>query len=141
MLSTAENFKSRAYHLGYMGLLPLVIGTGLAMVDVQTNTAITAIHSYAAVILTFIGAIHWGRAMQVNDMTLLNLSIWPSLIAWFSLLVSPVYGLPLLIACYLTVFAFDYREYAYAELDWFRRLRTQLTFVVCTLLAISWFYA
>jgi hypothetical protein len=136
VLSTPANFETRAHWLGYLGILPLALGTALALTGIQADTAIYATHSYAAIILTFIGAIHWGRALQVNDLTLLNLSIAPSVLAWFSLLIPALYGIPLLIACYLVVLAFDYREYT--DMNWFRRLRTQLTLGVCALLVVSW---
>ena len=52
--------------LGYLGLLPFVLGAALVWIvraDVHAYVAL-ALSTYAALILSFLGAIHWGLAMR-----------------------------------------------------------------------------
>ena len=79
--------------LGWGGVIPF-LGCGLA---VHTNNADLVLYgfvggtSYAAVILTFLGAVHWGLAMSDNRPQ--GWFIWsttPSLLAWASLLIFDV---------------------------------------------------
>ena len=55
-----------ALRLGYAGLLPFVAGAGLVWLvrpEVHPYVAL-ALSGYAAVILSFLGGIHWGLAMR-----------------------------------------------------------------------------
>ena len=137
-MTTADaTFRHRANWLGYAGLAPFLIGTLLLRHETLATTALEALHGYAAVILTFTGAIHWGRAMHRGEAWLLSVSVLPSLLAWSSLLLPPGYAIPLLIAGFFSVYLFDRR--AYEDAPWFRQMRLRLTAVVCAALALGWF--
>ncbi|OQX06794.1 MAG: DUF3429 domain-containing protein [Thiothrix lacustris] len=84
--------------LGYGGLVPffaltvaLLLGFGLPLLDgVRLDWWLAA---YAAIILSFLGAVHWGVALGMQETLearelskLLLFSVVPSVLAWFALL-------------------------------------------------------
>jgi len=139
-MNASSKTQQSAQWLGYLGLIPF-LGAGLLLTNISRELILTGIHSYAAIILTFIGAIHWGRAISTDtgdsQAWLIIISITPSLVAWLSLFLQPLYGLPTLIAAFLLLLAFDYKQYR--DLHWFRRLRVQLTSTVCLILLFCLF--
>jgi len=103
-----------ALWLGYLGLIPFVVLSFCSSFGVEVdwfgvlNTE-QALLSYAAIIITFIGAVHWGIALSssgsLNKSIHYLYSVIPSLLAW-GLLFLPVkvslYGMVLaLIGLYL----------------------------------------
>lgn len=100
----------RARLLGYAGLLPFVLGATLVWVvnEEAHPHALAMLTLYAAVIVSFLGGIHWGLAMQAategGDARLLW-GVVPSLMAWVGALMTPDAGLVVqgaaLIACYV----------------------------------------
>ena len=129
--------RNRASWLGYLGLLPLIIGcVVLSAAPHQSGQITEVMQAYAAIILTFVGAIHWGRALDLKDTWLMTVSVIPSLLAWFSLLLSPQWGLPVLMVAFLSMNIFDLGQYF--GMRWFRRLRSTLTLALCGLLLFSW---
>ena len=98
-----------AARLGYLAAVPFVAGALLAWSgEGETHTlALRALVAYAAVVASFIGAIHWGLGFaQIAPRTSLFLwGVTPSIVAWLSLLAAPAVGLAvdavLLVACYL----------------------------------------
>ena len=134
---TTIDLRRRAEWLGYLGLLPLAAATLLFALGPGSNEPVLlAIQGYGAVILAFVGAIHWGRALDTGDGRLMTLSVVPSLLGWSCLLMPPALGLPLLAAAFALVLLFDRREYR--AVPWFRQLRLRLTFMICGLLLLSW---
>ncbi|MEY2684506.1 MAG: hypothetical protein RJA09_1650 [Pseudomonadota bacterium] len=95
--------------LGAAGLLPFM---GLALLvwlvepDLQAWAAM-AMAAYAALVVSFLGGIHWGAmwAKQQGDTAPVWWGIAPCLLAWPGVLMPPHAGLPwlglLLVACYL----------------------------------------
>jgi len=90
--------------LGLSGLLPFV-GAALAVLlapDHWAGFARTALIAYGAVILSFLGAVHWGLALRAPDAEAwaapwrLVLGVMPSLIAWVAMLLSGTPSLMLL---------------------------------------------
>ncbi|MCW8955579.1 MAG: DUF3429 domain-containing protein [Gammaproteobacteria bacterium] len=139
-MNSESTFQRRAKWLGYLGIIPF-LAVSLLLTDLPEDILIDAIQYYAAIILTFVGAIHWGRGL--NTMTdkastyLLTISVIPSLIAWLSLLVPDFEGLIIVIIAFLILLAFDFKQYA--TQPWFRTLRMQLTLIACTCLAFCLF--
>lgn len=98
-----------ATRLGYIAVLPFVAGAAMAWSgggDAQA-LAMRALAAYAAVVASFIGAIHWGFGFTQTAPPA-GLFVWgvvPGIVAWLSLLVGPAAGLAvvavLLVACYL----------------------------------------
>lgn len=133
--------------LGYLGLLPFIFITLLLWAEPHHQAFWRhALSSYGAVILTFVGALHWSLAMQAN--TLANdvkrgLFIWsviPSLIAWIALLAPQKYGDGLLILFFLVAL---WRDLSLAERlvlpDWYLPLRKTLTAIVVSCLLIAYY--
>ncbi len=127
---------SLIHNLGYAGLIPLV---GLAVLlwlvapDLQPWVAL-ALASYAALITSFLGGIHWGigwsQLARSSDMKVHFLwGVMPSLLAWPGLVMPPYAGLAwlgmVLIACYLV----DRKLYARAGLGAWLKLRFRLSAV------------
>lgn len=127
--------------LGYAGLLPFLAGTGALFSPDPTvsGPALYALTVYAAVILSFMGAVHWGLAManaQAPARAQLGASVLPALLGWGALVALPprealvVFGglfAALLVADWLAVRA------ALAP-RWYLSLRLPLTVVVCACL-------
>lgn len=124
------------HNLGYAGLIPLV---GLALLvwlvepGLQAWVAL-ALASYAALITSFLGGIHWGigwsRLARAPDAPVHFLwGVVPSLLAWPGLLMPPYAGLAwlglVLIVCYLV----DRKLYAQAGLGGWLKLRFRLSAV------------
>ncbi|MEO1596791.1 MAG: DUF3429 domain-containing protein [Pseudomonadota bacterium] len=119
--------------LGYGGLLPffaLALATllGLDVAGIDTRSWLAA---YAATILSFVGAVHWGVALVQSALparrTCLAASVVPALVAWVAL------GLPAPVDLWVFVAAFVgwYAWERVATWDvfprWYRQLRTALT--------------
>ena len=98
-----------ARRLGYGGLLPFVAGALLVwLVRQDVHAFVTfALAAYAAVIVSFLGAIHWGLAMRHSQppTPLLVWGVVPSMVAWLAVLMQPSGGLvilgAMLVACYM----------------------------------------
>jgi len=99
--------------------------------------------AYAAVIVSFLGGIHWGLGMRSNVPSPLPYAwgVAPSLLAWFAMLLPAHAGLVIaglsLIACYLV----DRRTYPGHGLGGWMTLRFRLTAVAslsCFLAAASY---
>ena len=137
-MSNPERFKSQVIWLGYLGLAPLIVGFAFVVAETAKPVALDFVKSYAAIILAFIGAIHWGRAMTSSQTGLMVVSVLPSLYASICLLLPAVIALPLLAIGFLLVLIFDYQQYR--EILWFQRMRIQLTVMVTLLLVFSWIF-
>ena len=135
--------------LGYGGLLPfavlsvaLLLGSSLPWLEnVRLDWWLAA---YAAIILSFLGAVHWGVALGMQDKLdehdlgkLLLFSVVPSVLAWFSLLLPIKWALFLLAGLVVLAYIVD-------SLLLFKRLsadygkmRLQLTVIVVLLLVAA----
>ncbi|ALV08521.1 DUF3429 domain-containing protein [Roseateles depolymerans] len=98
-----------ALRLGYAGLIPFVLGTILTWLvrDEAHVYAVRGLTNYAAVIVSFLGAIHWGLAFR-QSIPSPSPYVWgvvPSLVAWVASMMQPDAGLVvhgvMLIVCYL----------------------------------------
>ena len=122
-----------AWALGIAGLLPFVAsaaGLWLLAPDWASFAAL-ALLTYAAVIVSFLGGIHWGLAMQLSQ-TRPGLLIWgvlPSLLAWAGLLLNSVWGLLLMAASLLLCYIVDCQIYRSLWLGGWIGLRGLLTIV------------
>lgn len=132
--------------LGYAGLLPFLAGTvWLALAPATQHAPIeTLLLAYGAVILSFVGALHWGWALaepaDANADSRFGWSVVPSLLGWFALLPPPGYGLLLLALGFLLARYADHQLYPQQlRLASFLRLRTNLTVVVVVSLLLAAF--
>lgn len=97
--------------LGLAGLLP-VIGCGLAAIssaEPRSGQMLLALIGYGAVVLSFLGGVHWGFALTEDpprsERARLVLGALPALVGWLALLVQLVLpaevGLAVLIAGFI----------------------------------------
>ena len=132
-----------ALRLGVAGLLPFVLGAVWVWTsrDAMQAQALAALAAYGAVIVSFLGGIHWGLAFRqaAPRRALLVWGVVPSLLAWAALALPFAPGLAwlgaALIACYLV----DRRVYADEGLAAWLPLRRRLTVVasVCCFLGAA----
>ena len=133
-----------AYRLGYAGLLPFAAGAvGVWIAPAGWKPVIeAALIGYAAVILAFMGAVHWGLAMAGRPerrSLQLGLSVLPALLGWVALLLPAGLAYPLVMAAFLALLAFDRRAVALGLAPrWYPSLRTPLTAGVLLSLALAY---
>ena len=134
--------------LGYAGLVPFVGGAlGIWVIPLGWRPfVLDALLDFAAVILAFMGAIHWGLAMRAEETDekaklQLGLSVIAPLLGWAAL----AGGLP--IGLSLPIFLFAFIGLYLADMhavrvglapQWYPALRTPLTLVVCLSLLVAW---
>lgn len=124
--------------LGYAGLIPFVaalLGFILGSEPRQDYFARQFI-AYGAVILSFVGAVHWGVALGGGRMPVMrmSISILPALLAWAALLLPTEAAAWLLLAGFVAVRAWEASPPVVDTLPtWYRRMRTHLTVVVLLL--------
>ena len=104
-----------ALRLGWAGLLPLVVGAALVWLvraDVHPYAALL-LSTYAAVIVSFLGGIHWGFAMRQaqSSAALLAWGVVPSLLAWLAVMMPAQSALVVHGASLLVCYAVDRRVY------------------------------
>lgn len=124
--------------LGYGGAFPFLCGAIAASQQV-TVLGLSPAHlllSYGAVILSFLGGLHWGRVItspNINgrtDSTWLIWSVCPSLLGWVTLLLPVKIGAVVLSLCFLATLHIDqklFREQIWPT--WMRPLRLHLSLV------------
>ena len=123
--------------LGYAGLLPFA---GLAALLWVVNADLlpfvaVALTGYTAVIVSFLGGIHWGIGFLRAPAAPRFHFAWgvvPSLLAWLALLMPAYAALPLLGLVLVVCYAVDRKTYPAAGLSRWLPLRLRLT-VVATL--------
>ena len=142
--------------LGLGGLVPFLacgVGSITAGGAVPAERALLALVEYAAIILSFLGAVHWGLALAEPgaaggvggrdraERARLALGVLPALIGWAALLVSvaaaPAIALALLIAGFLATTAVEARAAGDGLLPaGYMQMRWGLTLVVVLVLAL-----
>ena len=142
--------------LGAGGLVPFLacgLGSVTAGGAVPADRALLALVEYAAIILSFLGAVHWGMALagpgatgggswrRGADSLRLALGVLPALIGWAALLVSvaaaPAIALALLIAGFLATTVVEARAAGDGLVPaGYMRMRWGLTLVVVLVLAL-----
>lgn len=128
--------------LGYGGLVPFVALATACVLGVEPRAASQALLAYGAVILSFVGALHWAFAMLWPELPATRrvfMYAWstvPALLAWPALLIEPRTGSVILVAGFALHYLQDRRLAALGTLPaWYLPLRLQLSTVavVCLL--------
>lgn len=122
-----------ALRLGYAGLLPFVTGAVLVwLVSAEAHPYVTlGLSAYAALIVSFLGGIHWGIAFRQAQPapSLFTWGVLPSFPAWVAVMMPPSAGLVIhgvmLLVCYLV----DRRVYPQQGLSHWLTLRFRLSTV------------
>lgn len=134
--SDAASVPSAAAWLGGLGIVPFA-GLSLATpfaTDGLKAQLLFALLAYGAIILSFLGGIHWGLAIGAvlqSDNTLwrrIALSILPSLVAWAALLAPSSIGFLVLAAAFVAMLLVDIRASRVNEVPaWYPKLRWPLS--------------
>lgn len=134
-----------ASRLGYAGLLPFVGGAVLAWLLARPDYldehafVMQGLSAYAATVIAFLGALHWGLVMRQPEPGALRWGVLPALFAWVGLLMPAYAGLVvhglLLIACY----AVDRHQYPRLGVAGWLTLRFRCTVLasLCCFLAAA----
>lgn len=136
--------------LGGLGVVPFVAlsaASQLTSGDLK-RVAIDALMAYGAVILSFLGGIHWGSAMADRepdtdrpiDAGRLCLSVVPSLAGWLALLLKAESGLAVLAFAFAGTLLLDLRSARKGLAPpWYPKLRKPLTMIVVSALLVAQF--
>ena len=129
---------------GWAGVAPFAaLAAAAVFADPEAAAfALEKLVSFAAIILTFMGGVHWGLAMKTESpgWHLYTTGIVPSLFAVTAIAVPTHWALPVLITGFVTLLLYDLRlvRQSYAP-QWYGRLRIQLTLSVVALLTVTVF--
>lgn len=139
-LFPAQRTERMANRLGYFGVLPFAACVLVAMaVDTPPwpTMATDIMIGYGGIILAFLGGIHWGRALLVentNASRTLGWSILPAVLGLVVLTLPAWLALASLIPGYILLYQRDLR--VWEEPGWFTDLRGRMTGLVVVLLAM-----
>ncbi|MCW5622181.1 MAG: DUF3429 domain-containing protein [Burkholderiales bacterium] len=146
MAQSGDPIPRTAFWLGTAGLVPFVVlSSALYALPDYRPMLVFWLTGYAAIILSFVGAVHWGAAMvharmREGDRALfMTWSVVPALAAWVALLLPARTGLLLLAATFAAHYAADHQfAQRFTLPSWYMRLRAGLSAVVilCLLLAV-----
>lgn len=133
-----QGLPPAAAWMGYLGLLPF-FATALG-VWVGPNWIAGWLLAYGAIILSFVGAIHWGLVMGRGEASaaVFQASVLPALVGWAALLVPVIVGLPVVAVAFIAWRVWESRAAVVAMPRWFRRLRTALTLGAVVALLGGW---
>jgi hypothetical protein len=125
--------------LGFAGLLPFIAGALAVAVGLPSwhDAALRALIAYAAVIVSFLGGIHWGTSSGPEGDSARLWGVVPSLLAWPMLLLpAPRWALLGLAASLVVCWLVDRARFPSMGLAPLLPLRTRLTAVavVCCLI-------
>lgn len=129
-----------AWALGLAGLIPFVMLACLQWFSVPgwRMLAGSALLSYGALIVSFLGGIHWGLAMRGRSVAPARL-VWgvlPSLLGWLAVLLDSPWGQAVLAVSLLACLMVDRSVYRTLGLQAWLPLRATLT-VVATLSVVT----
>ncbi|EKF75542.1 hypothetical protein A11A3_01677 [Alcanivorax hongdengensis A-11-3] len=114
----------------------------LAWFDPLRDCALQGLTALAAITLTFVGAVHWGRALagfaDSNQFPTLLFAVMPAVLGWFALILPRELALPMVAAG--LVFAWGTEQMVFIDIlpDWYRHLRHGLTATSVFALLIGW---
>lgn len=133
--------SSLAWALGLAGLLPFLAGAALQWFTPPgwRMLAGSALLTYGAVIVSFLGGIHWGLAMRgaVPQPARLLWGVVPSLLGWLGILLDSPWGHAVLVLSLLTCYGVDRASYRALGLAAWLPLRAALTAVASLSVAIG----
>ncbi|MEM7401969.1 MAG: DUF3429 domain-containing protein [Pseudomonadota bacterium] len=143
-----QNSLLQARQLGYLGLLPFILSSAFIWLPEFQNIAVKSLSVYAAMILTFIGGVHWGIALKSPQLTdskknnsIKNQFIFstiPSLLAWATIVFLQPFALFILAIGFALFWQFEKSLYQQYLPNWYLQLRNRLTLIVCLFILIGW---
>ena len=123
-----------ALWLGYAGLVPFVAVAAMTWLLPPESRlfAATVLSAYAAVIVSFLGGIHWGIGFRDGLPRLFLWGVLPSLAAAAALMLPPRHGLLVHGIMLLVCYAVDRSVYPTLGLQAWLGLRLRLSLVAAT---------
>ena len=144
-----KQIKNIAYFLGYAGALPFLVLSLTVLLANEPFIIIgkSALHLYGAIILSFLGGLHWGRIasqsqISSSDRWVLIYSVFPSLIGWSSYLLNSIWRESVCILITGFILAYWIDRFFVKSGKWSQfmgPLRLNLTIVACISLGLSYF--
>lgn len=132
-----------ALRLGYAGLIPFVLGAALVWLlppySDEHVFALEGMAKYAALIVSFLGGIHWGLGFRatVPSPGPFAWGVVPALLAWIAVLMPAYAGLVVLGALLIVCYVVDRKAYRAHDAEAWLTLRFRLSAVA----ALSCFLA
>ncbi|PNE02540.1 hypothetical protein A15D_01949 [Alcanivorax sp. MD8A] len=137
----ADNIR-RTRALTLVSLAPMYLLAMLAWADPWREMALMALVAYAAISLTFAGAIHWGRVLgqfnNSNQFPTQLFGVLAAFIGWAGLLLPREMGIPMLCAGLTFVWGTEQMLFSDDLPSWYRKLRNQLTGGAVLAMLIGW---
>lgn len=133
--------------LGFAGAIPFVagsVGFWALQPDSLAWLVLEAQVFYGCVILSFLGAVHWGAVLTEAEgideaWPRLGWSVTPALVAWMAALMNPVPALVTLMVGLAAAFEIDRRTVSAGGFpEWYGVLRRWLTAIALLSLGVSW---
>ncbi len=137
--SMEQTLALHARLAGYAGLIPFVVPLLVIVWQPQwAEHAITVQHAYAALILSFLGGIYWGLALNRQSAIGIWSSVLSSLWAWPALLMPATAAAAMLATGFALMFLLDRaaRRRGWIR-PWFYRLRIVLGVVAIVTLLLG----
>jgi len=138
---------STALWLGGLGAVPFIglAGAALLLSGQAKLLAAYALAAYGAVILSFLGGVHWGLAVGSEHgpdagklSARLAVSVIPSLVGWAGLLIGGSAGLFILAFAFAAMLLVDLRAARLGEApSWYPRLRIPLSLMAMAALLVG----
>lgn len=137
----ADNIR-RTRRLTLVSLAPMFVLAGLAWSATWRDTALMGLVGYAAISLTFAGAIHWGRVLgqfgQSNQFPTQLFGVFAAFIGWAGLMLPLELSLPMLSAGLMFLWGTEQMLFNDELPRWYGQLRTQLTAGAVIAMLIGW---
>ena len=128
--------------VGYSGLIPFIGLSAMSVLwhDIHHSAIFFSLLAYGATIISFLGAIHWGLTMRGEqpDRIAIIWGVFPSLLAWGSLIIDTHWGLAIQFITLWVCFFVDYKRYPQYDVSKWLSMRLQLTVIagVCLVLPV-----
>jgi hypothetical protein len=133
-----------AQALGFGGLVPFVAAAAAMMLlpdGGSRDLAARILVGYGAVILSFLGGVHWGLVLRdrpAEAFRPLTMAVLPSLAGWATLLLPFEQAVAVQVACFAGFWLYEHRVLGATVLPAeYLALRRWLTLVVCASLVLS----
>jgi hypothetical protein len=143
--AAAVPLSNAALYSGYAGIAPFVaalLGVWLAPEPAWQRLAQQAALAWGAVILAFVGALHWGFAIAGRlpaTRTVITVAVLPAVVGAAAVLIDGQRGLALLIVGFGLFGIHEHRRWVDALPAEYLALRRRLTLAVCASLTLTLF--
>lgn len=146
LMAAAAYRRKMVWALSLSGVIPFALAT-LFLVFVGKGhplqpVAVDALKTYGAVILSFLGGIRWGLALEATDRRFAAwvhvASVIPSLVGWFALFLPDAMAFGVLAVAFAAQGAWDsFAGQSGTFRNWFVHVRMVITTIVVALFAIA----